>query len=638
MAKHQHARNQGKSPPGKALWSYSWPKDQVVGLLAVALGILLYANTTSHQYVLDDFAAIQNNGIVKRGLNAENIGLLFTTEYRHGSGSTTGSLYRPIPLLMFAAEWQLSPDDPRVGHWVSVLLYALTGWLLWATLRHVLAKQPPAMVVATVLLFMAHPVHTEVVANIKSRDEILALLFSLGTLYAAWRYVDKGGPHWLMASVLCYALALFSKESAITWLAVVPLTLWFFHNAPLRRTIHLSLSLLLPAVAYLLVRRSVVDPQAHLTAYSALDVVYFATDDRMEQLATALMMCGHHLWTLVFPHPLVSDMGYPQVRPVGFSDWRALVSLGVYAGLFVHAMAGLRRKWFSSYAILLYLITFSVASNVLVFVSTYAERMLYMPSLGFVLLLAHGIAKLCRIDHMHSAWDHNGRGKLFWGLTVTILALYCTRTVTRNPDWRNGLNLYTADLRISPNSALLNHNYGNEVIELGADLSTDEVTDTAQVMRAIAAQTRAIDLHPRFPNALNERGYCLRLLARYDEAEKDLRTTLLYQPDHVNALFNLAVVQLRTDRSTEAAESFRSVLHYAPHHIAAYQNLGLSLAMTGRFPEAIEQWKEGLKHDPGNGTLYLSIGLVHREMGREDLARPWLERAKERGVGHGSGP
>jgi hypothetical protein len=172
-----------------------------VGLAAAALGFILYANTLGHLYTLDDFSIIKSNWITKGGL--KNIGLIFSTEYRFGSWNSVGSLYRPIPLTMFALEWQLSPDNPTLGHVLNALFYALTGWVLWNTWRRILVNYPPALVAITVLVFMAHPVHTEVVANIKSRDEILALLFSTLTLRAIWEYIDTDDLKWVTFVLPC---------------------------------------------------------------------------------------------------------------------------------------------------------------------------------------------------------------------------------------------------------------------------------------------------------------------------------------------------------------------------------------------------------------------------------------------------
>ncbi|MDO8971947.1 MAG: glycosyltransferase family 39 protein, partial [Saprospiraceae bacterium] len=283
-----------------------------VGLAASILGFLLYVNTLGHQYTLDDFSIIKSNWITKGGL--KNIGLIFSTEYRFGSWNSPGSLYRPIPLSMFALEWQLSPDNPFLGHLLNALFYALTGWVLWSTWRRILVNYPPVLAAIAVLVFMAHPVHTEVVANIKSRDEILALLFGTLTLRAIWEYIERDDTKWLVIAMLSYAVAMFSKESAITLMAVFPLAMWYFSPSSVGKIGKVVAALLVPAVIFLLIRKKILDAQPYQESYSILDNFMSETKNQGERLASAFMMCGRYLWTLIFPHPLVSDMGYPQMK------------------------------------------------------------------------------------------------------------------------------------------------------------------------------------------------------------------------------------------------------------------------------------------------------------------------------------
>ncbi|MDO8366015.1 MAG: glycosyltransferase family 39 protein, partial [Saprospiraceae bacterium] len=346
-----------------------------VGLAASILGFLLYANTLGHQYTLDDFSIIKSNWITKGGL--KNIDLIFTKEYRFGSWNSVGSLYRPIPLLMFTLEWQLAPDNPMLGHVLNALFYALTGWVLWTTWRRVLVDHPPVLAAIAVLVFMAHPVHTEVVANIKSRDEILALLFGTLTLRVIWEYIEKEDIKWLLLAAFTYAIAMFSKESAITLMAVFPLAMWFFSTSALGKIAKVTGVLLIPAVIFLLIRKSILDAQPYQESYSILDNFMAETKNQGERLASAFMMCGRYLWTLLFPHPLVSDMGYPQMKVVTFADWRALAGFLTYLGMGIWALMNLRKKHILSFAILFYLATFSVFSNVLMQIGTsYGERLL----------------------------------------------------------------------------------------------------------------------------------------------------------------------------------------------------------------------------------------------------------------------
>src|SRR5262249_59969728 len=131
-----------------------------------------------------------------------------------------GGRYRPLSIVTFAIEQQIFRGNPHVSHAVNVILYGLTGWALFAVLRLLWGGATSAgwslgLPWVATLLFLSHPVHTEVVANIKGRDEILALLGALVSLICQLRYVEKRRPLWLVGAGLAFFLALLSKESAL---------------------------------------------------------------------------------------------------------------------------------------------------------------------------------------------------------------------------------------------------------------------------------------------------------------------------------------------------------------------------------------------------------------------------------------
>ena len=169
-------------------------------MILFVLPFLLYYQATTFGYVLDDQIVITDNNFTKKGF--AGIGDLLTTESMTGyfgeqKNLVQGNRYRPLSLITFAMEYDMFGGlNPSVSHWINILFYALTGLLLFRVLSMMFRKRPEsfwwlAIPFLTSLFFIAHPIHSEAVANIKGRDEILALLFSLATLYGALRYMDK---------------------------------------------------------------------------------------------------------------------------------------------------------------------------------------------------------------------------------------------------------------------------------------------------------------------------------------------------------------------------------------------------------------------------------------------------------------
>lgn len=598
----------------------------VFGLLTAALGFVLYVNTFGFYYTLDDFSSIKDNWVVKGGL--KNLGIIFSTEYRFGTWNSPGSLYRPIPLSMFALEWQLSPDKPFISHFMNVALYALTGWVLWITWRRVLSGYPAALTAMAVLFFMAHPVHTEVVCNIKSRDEIMSFLFGMMALYSIWRYLENEKKEWMAAALLSFTVAMFSKEGAIMFIFLYPLTMWFFTEKPLGQIMRISAWMVAPAAIFLLVRHNVLAAQPYDEVYSILDNFMVGAKNSAERLASAFMMCGRYLWVLIFPHPLVCDMGYPQVTPVGFNDWRAVLGFLVYAVMGVWALMNFRKKHILSYAIFFYLICFSLFSNVFFLIGTsYGERLQYMPSFGFVLALAWGISRFFNIQDLNDIWNPDGKGSKVWTIAGIILALYALKTVTRNPAWENSATLYASDLPNSPNCAKLNYHNALEVARVAMDEKTGVVKDKEGLEKAVECYSKCIKLYPEYHDAFGGRGIAYFRLGQYDKAFDDYQVSLKYRPNNAPVLSNMGYIYFMRGQLDKAEEVYKESIKYDPRFVDARRNLGAVLAMKKNFNEAIEQWQEGLKYDPNNATLLFYIGSAYKDMGKPEEAQPWLDKA-----------
>lgn len=189
-----------------------WPP-----VLLAVLGYVLYVNTFQHGYALDDIAAISQNLFVKAGL--KGIPDLLRTEFWHFSNISLG-YYRPLSLITFAIEWEYFKDNSGVNHQINTVLYALTGlflgvllqkWLvvptaqtadgtLDTTARH---NRQTQILMATLIgvLFMAHPIHTEIVANIKGRDEVLSFLFITLMLLFYWGHLEHKQPSWISQNI-----------------------------------------------------------------------------------------------------------------------------------------------------------------------------------------------------------------------------------------------------------------------------------------------------------------------------------------------------------------------------------------------------------------------------------------------------
>ena len=312
-------------------------------LLLGLLAFLLYANTLGHQYALDDASVITDNFVVKRGLAGWSD--IFTTNYRFGFWYSTGTLYRPISLAVFAMVWQVSPDNPFVFHLINVLFYAATIVVLFRTLCLLWPKLHEYFIGAIVFIFLTHPVHVEVVANIKSLDEILSFFFILLAIQFYLKYLNQPKKGLLITALIFYTLSLFSKENAITFLAIFPMVGYYYGNVKNWEWIKSVGLFLMPAVFFLACRFLIIE--AKPLDVSPLDNLLVATDGFVEWYATAFLLIGKYAWTLLVPIGLGSDFGYSQIPVTGFGNVKVILSLIVVLVLTVFGMLGFakRNKW-----------------------------------------------------------------------------------------------------------------------------------------------------------------------------------------------------------------------------------------------------------------------------------------------------
>ena len=439
-----------------------WRGPHLVQAAIIAvIPFLLYGAALQFGYVLDDKIVLSENQFVKQGLaGLEGVFMndSFTGFLGEQQALVAGARYRPLSIATFALEYQWLGFAPGFSHFVNILLYSITGLLLFRIFSFYFPAKPKrgwyvAVPFVAALLFLLHPVHTEVVANIKGRDELLALLLSLSAWYAAHQYWQGRGSKWLGLSGLSFFLGLLAKENTITFLAVIPLSAFFFTKVRNRRILLSLLPLLLATVFYLLLRVSATgyffSPQANT---SLIMNNPFIGTTLAERYATITYTLGLYLKLLLFPHPLTHDY-YPYHIPIlNWGDWRVLVSLLLYVGLGVLAVLGFRQKRVWSWAIWYYAATLSIVSNVLFSVGTMMnERFLYMPSVGFCFLLAWmGGGK----------WSAKIPKPLVLGLLAIVGLGYGYKTIERVPAWENENTLNRAAVQVSKNSARANQYMG----------------------------------------------------------------------------------------------------------------------------------------------------------------------------------
>ena len=604
--------------PSEPFWKPYWLPATLLFLLAIAL----YAYSTTFEYVLDDQIVLTNNNYTKKGING--IQEILTTESMSGrfggqQDLIVGGRYRPLSIVTFALEYQFFGLNPFVSHLINVLLYGLLGLLLFRVMGFVFPIQGAwyrSLAFWATLLFIVHPVHTEVVANVKGRDEIMTVMGALGALYFSLRYVSSAKIIHLFLSGIVLFLALLSKENALTFLAIVPITLYYFKNASFKQLGATLIPLLLAAVAYLVIRYQVIGYFLSADGKEITDIMNnpFYGLSASDKMATVFSTLGLYLKLLFFPHPLTHDYYPYQIPIINWGDMRAIIPLVLHISLGGIALLGIKKKSVLSYGILFYLATMSITSNVPFTVGTFMnERFLFLPSIGFCVVLAWLL-----LDKVPTWWSNK---KLATAVGIGIASLFTLgfswKTLDRVPDWKNRLTLNLSGATASPNSARANCFLGTAIFEEEYRNEKDRETQKALIKEIAYFIDRSLSIHPKYGSALIMHSGVVAEEYKFDrDLDKLLAEfkSILQRKSNVPFIGQYIEYLLGTASNQKIADFCYQI---------GYEHFTQT---TRNYTDAIKYLKYGLQALPNDRRLIQSIGNTYQLMGDSQKASTYLSR------------
>jgi len=547
---------------------------------------------------LDDNLVIVENDYVQQGFSG--IKSILTNDsfasFMKKTGldkhKLSGGRYRPLSIVVFAVEHAIFGESTFMRHLVNILCYCLLLFVMyWFIQKSLLRNMEGSTDIAflSVLLFAIHPIHTEVVANVKSLDEILSLLFILLTFIFSLRYVKQKKIKDIFFSLITYFLALLSKEYAVSLIVLLPLLFYLAGNKKPLQAIVLSLPYYGIFIIYMVLRVKAVGLPAHVVNNDvAINPYLYATFS--QTIATKLFVLGKYFYMLFIPYPLSYDYNYAAIAYRNFTDISIWASIFIYAGIIGWGGRLLYKKNMLAFPVLFFLLNIALISNFFMDIgATMGERLIFHSSMSFVIIISYGfVAALKKI----SLKTRRTVAFVFFGFLTIVCG---AETLQRNPVWNNFETLTTTDVRTVPNSIMGNDYAAMSYIFL-ANTDKDSIGQSKEefLRKAIGCAQQSVHLMKNYYD-----GY-YRLGIAYDELKK---------PDS-------AIYYLYVAKSINPGDS--NLRKYLGNIFLAN---GCRLGKQGNFDAAIQQMWKGINENPENAEIWYNLGGAYFTAHKYDSAR-----------------
>lgn len=609
--------------PGKT--SVAGKKDkraiQIICAFIFLSAFFLYANTLNHDYALDDDIYTKKNTYVQQGFSA--LKDIFNKGSLHGFNGVNDAQYRPLALLNFMIEVHFFGLDPHVSHFFNILFYGITCVILFLFLIKIFKNYHIALPAAAALLFTYHPIHTEVVANIKSRDEILSFLFGVISFYYLAKYIESKKRNHYIISVFVFFLSTLCKETSLMFAFIAALTFYFFSDFPPKKIITHSIPFIAAMLLYYLIRKNVLSSVTFNDDLIVMNNSLQAANTLGERYATNFVMLGKYLTMLFYPHPLSWDYSFAQFPIVSWSSIKAIASLATYIFLGAFVIVRIKKKDVYAYCILFFVLTLILTSNLIVKIgATFGERFLFAPALAFCIAVPVTLVRFVK----------NNPEKYIYVLTALLLVVYSSLTIPRNRAWKNNFELFKTGVITSPNSARTHFSLAIEYRTL-AEKSTNPAEQQDYFENSIKWFESGLKIYDQDPDAFYNLGVTYYEKGDKENALKSYEKTLLLKPSYVGALNNTGVIYFEKQDYDKALHYFTEVLKNDINYSDAYANVGAVYHNKANYDLAISNYEKAISLNPRTLNVYDNLSRIYTFKGDKQKAEYYQQQKAANGSG-----
>jgi tetratricopeptide (TPR) repeat protein len=599
--------------------------DTKISAFLFVLAFLVYANTLKHDYAWDDSIVITENARVKKGIsNIADLFVKYNSDYKSDKYG-----YRPITLSSFALDVTLFGAKPFGGHLMNVLYFSLLCMVLYKMLRRIFYHYSSLAPLLITLVFLVHPAHTEVVANIKSRDEMFALLFGLLSLNQFIHYAQQKKWKFLLYGSVFFLIAFLSKENAIAFLGIIPLTLFYMdEKADYKKLLFpLAALVLLGMVSLLIVNlytgsnlgKSFSEGAGIYHESGILGNSFLYSGNWGEKFANAFCVLAFYAKHFFIPLRQLYYYGYNQIPVAHCTDLLVVISALVHLAALLFAVIRFKKYREISYGILFYFISIFIYTHLLrALADTMADRFLFTPSLGLAIVAVFLLLYVFKVDSKTCSlreWlvsKSRGASALKYSMLV-VLVLLTIKTLSRNADWKNNETLITHDMPYLENCSRA-HQYYADILKEKLSSSYNASMEASM----IAHYTRSFEI--------SEEAYYARLgLGRYYCSKKNykegipvLEKMVKLFPQQADPNFYLGEALFHTQRYKEAILYLDKSRLLAPAILSTYYFLALAYSKSGAMEQAVSTIGLAKQKFGESALIYDALGNIYFDAGDMD--------------------
>lgn len=617
ISKLKSLDNQNQSEKKSYLYR---PKVQVWVLFIFSF--ILYVNTIKNDFSLDDIFVTTQNTTIQKGFKA--IPEILKTPYLTINNTVTD--YRPVVKIVFAIESQLFGTNPYLSHFIQALIYGLCCVALYKLLKKIFYDYHTLFIFITCIFFAAHPLHTEVVASLKSRDELLSFFFSITALHFFTKGFIKEKSFFIVIGFIFLMLALLSKASSLIIILWIPLIFYYLNSKkkPIAYFLPVIISVIISFGLYVFEQQFILNGK-ELRTILFIENPLVASHNFFQQIGLILNSLWFYSSKMIFPHPLGWFYGYDTIPLRKSGLLIPYFSFFFHTTILLIGLVQLRKRTIWSFSILIYLIALSPFINLLtLFPGIVAERASFFSSLGFCLVLAAGIFKLSN----GNIKDKNVNLKPMSIIAILLILIpYSSKVISRNNDWKNTFSILEADMLYLKHSATANQVYAIE-LQKRFQQSTNRQADSWMLEKAFEHFQQSLKIYPNNPQALMRCGEIIGTeYNKLDEAMNYFQKALKLDSSNAQLYFDIAFCNELNGNYPSALKNYKTSLKLDSNYIEVWQNISVLFSKMGMNDSALIYNQRLIDMDSNSEHGNANAGFFYKNIGDNKSAIHYFEKA-----------